>query len=74
MIIFACELSGIAEKASAMERTFSPCRKVWMMTWGFAARLVWNAPVVLGSDGPQAQHSPSLAAKPQVLVPESSEG
>jgi hypothetical protein len=39
-----------------------------MMTWSFAARLVWNAPVVLGSDGPQAQHHPSLAAKPQVII------
>jgi hypothetical protein len=67
-------LTGIAEKASAMERTFSPCRRVRMMTWGFAARLGWNAPVVLGSDGPQAQPHPSLAAKPQVLVPQSSEG
>jgi hypothetical protein len=45
-----------------------------MMTWGFAARLGWNAPVVLGSDGPQAQPHHSLAAKPQVIVLESSEG
>jgi hypothetical protein len=44
------------------------------MTWGFAARLGWNAPVVLGSDGPEAQPHHSLAAKPQVIVLESSEG